>query len=99
MRYLRSCVACLPMFLFVSVALGQSEEISVEWIYSAAPWQIAATEECEWLADGTLLIGRADGGFDHMNPKTEEDEARFKTFSACMNVRGAGGAFTLRIAQ
>ena len=72
MRYLRSCVACLPMFLFVSVALGQSEEISVEWIYSAAPWQIAATEECEWLADGTLLIGRADGGFDHMNPKTEE---------------------------
>lgn len=62
----------LCVLLLAAVAPAQSPEITVEWIYSPAPWRIAATENCTWLTDGTILIDRPDGGSDRLDPRTEE---------------------------
>ena len=69
MSHLRACSCVLLLSVVIS---GQSPDLTVEWIYSAAPWQIAATESCTWLSDNTILIDRPDGGTDRLDPRTEK---------------------------
>ncbi len=66
----------LTIALLLGLALlpcaAQPPQLSVEWIYSGGPWQIASTAPCAWLSDSTILMDRPDGGADRLDPRTEE---------------------------